>query len=360
MGFLSLRVYNFRNLVNAVIPLGSRIVFLVGENGQGKTNLLEALYLLCFGSSFRTRNDDTFKAFGCSEMGIAGEYSSGTEGPLSVDIRITGREKRIFLNGKRISDRKELVSSVPCIVFCHSDIEFITGAPDRRRWFFNQVMSMHDPLFINTLRDYQKIIVSRNAVLKDGPANLLDVYDRQLAAAGLPILRKRAETVENFNFTFSPLFKRISGLPDNLTLRYSPSWKNAESEENILDALKHSRERDLIFGTTTTGVHRDRFSFYLGDRNFSKTASTGQTRLASLALRAAQACYLAERTGKPPVLLLDDVLLELDGKKRVLFLEVLPEFEQAFFTFLPDEPYNQYIKEKTLVYRVSEGAFSER
>ena len=359
MGFSIVRLFNFRNLDNSTVDVNSPVVFLVGDNGQGKTNFLEALYFLCFGSSFRTRNEENIKTIGETVAQVYGEYLLGKENQISLSVLLEGKEKKISLNGKRIFDRKEIINNIPCVVFCHNDIEFVNGSPEKRRWFFNQVLCMKEPLFLNTLREYQKILITRNKVLKEGPYDLLDIYDQQLVKKGVEIQEKREKTIDYFNAIFSPVFCKISGLdPGELKITYLPNWGKTEKEDTILSLLRKRRDLEVQAGVTTLGPHRDRFLFVLNERNFIKTASTGQARLVSLVLRVSQARFISENTGLKPVLLLDDVLLELDGKKRILFLESLPEYEQAFFTFLPEEPYKQYHKDAKIL-NTNKGIFTE-
>jgi DNA replication and repair protein RecF len=355
MGFRSVRTYQFRNLQDGETDLDAPEVFLVGENGQGKSNFLEALYLLCFGSSFRTKDESLLTRFGEKEMALRGDYASEGRVPFELSLRMAEGQKRISLDGKVIQDRRDLIAAVPCIIFCHDDISFAVGPPERRRWFFNQIMSLYDPLFIDTLRAYQKILRQRNAVLKAGGSSLLDVYDIQLAEVGTEIVEKRRAAVDEFNETFTELYGKVSRLPGDCVIRYMPSWKGHHDCDAAAATLRERREDDVRMGTTGTGPHRDRFIFFREGRNFSSDASTGQMRLISLVLRVSQAVFFSRKTGKKPVLLLDDVLLEIDGKRRVSFLESLPPYEQAVYTFLPDEPYQHYLHTSTAVYRVSDG-----
>jgi DNA replication and repair protein RecF len=161
----------------------------------------------------------------------------------------------------------------------------------------------------------------------------MDVYERQLAETGLEISRLRAAAVEAFNPLFSSLFSEVSGL-GACTIRHHPSWKDDETD-SVARRLAEARPTDARLGFTATGPHRDRFSFQLDGRSFGEHASTGQVRLLSLLLRIAQATLSLQRTGRKPLLLLDDVLLELDDERRRRVLSRLPAYEQAFFTFLP-------------------------
>lgn len=357
MGFLALKTYQYRNLKDAEVCLDAPRVFLVGENGQGKSNLLEAIYLLSFGSSFRTRRDQELIRRGCGELALHGKTAEH-----DISFLLSGKNgttKSIKLDGKPVTDRKELVRIFPAIVFCHDDISFVNGSPERRRWFFDQTMSLHEPLFIDTLRSYRKILKLRNMALKEDRRDLLDVYDIQLAKVGMEIQEKRREAIEGFNTTFSSLHEKVSGLEGEMKIAYRPSWKGCKGEEDVVLLLHRRRESDFEMKTSGSGPHRDRFAFLLEGKDFSSIASTGQLRLLSLLLRVGQARFFYEKCGRRPVLLLDDVLLELDPKRRQRFLETLPEADQIFFTFLPDRQYSELKGNDTMLLRVKEGEFIE-
>jgi DNA replication and repair protein RecF len=237
-------------------------------------------------------------------------------------------------------------------------MEFVAGSPERRRWFFDQSQSLYDPLYLEDLRKYRKVLKTRNALLKENYGNgnintLLDALDPQMAQYGLLLMEKRAEAAAQFSLTFTPLYEEVSGITD-IMVRYVPSWKET-TFDGIMAFLEKRREADISSGLCLSGPHRDRYIFTQNREEFSGKASTGQRRLLALLLRIAQARRFSAVTGKNPVLLLDDVLLELDPEKRRKFLLVMPEYEQAFYTFLPEEPYDRYRKSYTLVYNVSGG-----
>ena len=361
MGFCEIRHVNFRNLQNASVNLRAKQIYLIGENGQGKTNFLESVYMLCFGGSFRTRVDSSIVQHGLSDMSITGTVLTGgdMQEQIQLQLKYQHTKKNIFVNGKKIKDRKELVQQVPCIVFSHEDIGFVSGAPEKRRWFFNQTMSLYNPLFIDLLRRYGKIIKMRNSAIKNWDVRLLDVLDEQTAEVGCEIQKRRSEAIVLFNETFSNLFHAISGLEGDMRISYEPSWKGCNNVKEALVHLESKRARDRAILVSTSGPHRDRIRFMLQNHDFSKIASTGQLRLMSLILRVAQAIFFTNNTGRLPILLLDDVLLELDAGKRHRFLQYLPEHEQSFFTFLPDEKYQAFLSTDAMVYRVVDGALSE-
>jgi DNA replication and repair protein RecF len=328
-------------------------VYFVGENGQGKSNLLEALYIAAYGSSFRTRNDTEIVTEGQNDYSVRVMFRDGSNHTASVSVFYANGKKRIEKNGKTVTDRKDIINTIPCVLFCHDDMQFAVGAPEERRWFIDQTLSMYDIMYVDLLRRYKRILKSRNLVLKDRDTRMLDVYDSQLAEAGIDIQKKRREAIETFNKIFGNLYLHVTGI-DQVKVSYSPSWKGYTVTE-ALETLAQKRETDLSMGTTFSGPHRDRIRFLRGGKPFIPSASTGQRRLVSILLRIAQAVFYTEYTGKLPVLLMDDVMLELDPDKRQKVTALLPRYDQLFCTFLPGEPYERYRKENTKVYQIEGG-----
>ena len=356
MGFRSVRFYNFRNIEDGELSFGAPEVFLVGENGQGKTNVIEAVYLLSFGSSFRTRKDEHFIRHGAGEMALEGKFSDGGA-DTEILVKILDRHKEIRLEGKAVSHRREIIGRFPCIVFCHDDIGYITGAPDTQRLFFNQTLSLKDPLFLEIFGRYTRALKQRNAALRVKDINLARLFDEELAVCGIQIGRMRRELVDEFSGFFARFFAEVFAdgcEPDRVKIRYVPSWR-VEDLSAVRQILAGKIAQDVFFSSTTTGPHRDRFRFFFGEKDFSAAASTGQIRLASLILKTAQAAFFLSRAGRKPILLLDDVLLEMDPERRKRFIAQLPPSEQRFFTFLPDEQFPSYRKSDTLVYKVRGG-----
>lgn len=361
MPFDSIRFHNFRNIQNGEIPVAQRQVFFIGENGQGKTNFLEAVYSLCYGKSFRTNTDQVMVTHGSTEMGLAGCYVSTDSSFGNTDIRLTLRNgrKEILMDNKVIADRKLLVDRLPCVVFCHDDLEFVRGGPEFQRLFFDQTASFLYPEYLGNLRDYNKTLKSRNVLLKEQRIELIPVYDEQLVRLGMLLREKREMLTQVFNNLFTSLFESVSGGISGVHISYRSNWHDLD--ENAARRRLHERlPVDLSLRTTTSGIHRDKFLFLREQTDFSDSASTGQFRLMSLLMRLCQASLIDTLCQRKPVLLLDDVLLELDFAKRKRFLDSLPAHEQAFFTFLPDEQVDQYAQESALLYAVENGVFHEK
>lgn len=362
MPVLSISYVNFRNLQNATIDLLSKEVYFVGENGQGKSNILESIYYSAYGSSFRTHSDGELVRNGEQNFSIKTLYREESGATDTIFIAFEDGKKRIEKNAKKIQDRKDLINTMPCVLFCHDDLEFAEGEPERRRFFIDQSLSMYDIMYIDIRRRYGKILKSRNLLLKNQSYDMLDVYDSQLIQNGIEIEKKRRNAVFQFNQIFGKLYEDISRI-EGVNIRYEPSWHTAEGSipepDQVLSILREKRDMDKMIGTTMSGPHRDRIRFLKDGKPFIPTASTGQRRLCALLLRVSQAIFYTQVTGKKPVFLMDDVLLELDPDKRQKVTASLPEYDQLFCTFLPGEPYERYRHDGTRVYFIEKGEWHE-
>ena len=358
MHFKSIKFYNFRNINNGIVLFNKDDIILEGMNGQGKTNILESVYTLCYGNSFRTQVSREMIKHGERIMNLSAIIEDEDD-IYEVSYSLELNKRKIILNGKEVKDRKELIYLFPCIVFTHDDIDFIKGEPEMRRKFFDQTLSMYDPIYLNYIRSYRNILAQRNAAIKNNQISLLDIYDVKLANLGFEIIKSRKTMVNEFNEIFPFLYKKISGTEKNITVNYRSSWEEKENPNQIIEYLKETHDRDIKLLTTTSGIHRDRFTVNDENGPLVITGSTGQIRLASLLFRIAEARIFKDKTGKDPILLLDDVLLELDDIKRAKFLNELTSYCQAFYTFLPRESYFNEKKESIIEYNVCEGCLNE-
>ena len=379
MPFLYQTFYNFRNLKNDTIDLSNREVYFVGENGQGKSNILESLYYAAYGISFRTHIDSQIVKKGEKDFSINAFYKNEKETSTKVSVIFENGKKRIEKDGRKVQDRKELINTIPCILFCHDDMRFATGEPESRRFFIDQSLTLYDNMYIDDLRNYKKVLKNRNQILKTKQYDMLDVYDAQLAQYGLIVQQKRKKAIFQFNQIFGKIYEEISGI-EGVSISYEPSWKftNPQNVDNsvqnsgdfseknffpatqdIISLLLSRRDSDKVLETSLSGPHRDKINFIKDGHLFIQVASTGQCRLISLLLRVAQAIYYTRATGLKPVLLMDDVLLELDPDKRAKLTAMLPEYEQLFCTFLPGEPYERYMHDTTKIYKIEKGEWHE-
>ncbi len=360
MPLLSLNFNNFRNLENKSIDLLAKEVYFVGENGQGKSNLLEAIYMSSYGNSFKTHSDSEIVKYNNTNFFIKAFFkeNDGISHTINTYYDSTKNIKKVIeKNGKKVKDKKEIINTIPCVLFCHDDLDFIIGEPERRRFFLDQSLTMYDIVYIDIIRRYKKLLKNRNILLKEKNYETLDIFDIQLAEVGKEIIIKRKNAIYQFNRIFGNLFEKITGI-EGVSIYYTPSWKSIEINE-IINFMKEKRDIDKIMNTTMYGPHRDKISFVKNGKQYIPSASTGQRRLLSIILRIAQSQYYSEITHKKPILLMDDVLLELDPDKRQKVTALLPEYDQLFCTFLPGEPYERYKKSTTRIFYIENGDWHE-
>jgi len=358
LSFKKIKFINFRNLVDNEINLTTPVVFFIGQNGQGKTNLIEAIYYSCYGSSFRNKSDKNVIQRTKNMCYIQSRYSIDNMERI-IDIKIQDNNKKeIMVDKKKILDRKNLLENIPCILLSYNDIVYINGSPEKKRFFINQTLCLYDIFIVDLLRKYRKILLNRNCALKNYNSEIINIYDEKLAHFGLEIQIKRLELVNKINDFLTPLYKTIFNSNDELKIVYQPSWAEAKNTQEAIAHLSRNLKKDIKNMVTTSGPHRDNFYFSLNDDNFLNIASTGQIRLASLVLKIAQAKFLLCNDGKKPILLVDDVFLEIDYSKRKRILENLPDFEQAFFTILPNENLVEYDFQNRTIYYVENGKLS--
>ena len=387
MVYKSVRFYNFRNLLDREIELDGNIYYLVGENGAGKSSFIEALYLLSYGASFRERNLEHCLRQKDQPFAVSGRVQTDEQ---SHQIRVQYQKgqslgkKQIEVDGKKLKDRKHLLQVAPSIVFAPADSAYINGSPKDKRQFIDQTISLLDPNYIELSRDYARNLGQRNWVLKNRQIELLPTYTLQMAELGLEIQRLRFCYTAKLSVIFRELFAKVANFSAPVSLEYQPSWPHAstgtgsgetgaagatarEDLKACLEYLEKREERDLQLGSTQSGPHRDQLAFVVHSAqsaspegpklDFTKFASSGQLRLAALALKSAQAHYLQQSLHCPGILLLDDVLLEMDGAHRKRFLASLPPARQVFFTLLPEEEYHSYPFSDYRVLALQGGAF---
>ncbi len=356
MRFKRISIHDFRNISSADADVDAKDIVLTGENGQGKTNFLEAIYTLSYGSSFRTPHIREAVRNGSNGFHISAEFENSYGEIERITTSFSDNKRKITIDGKEIIDRRDLIYHFPCIAFIHDDIGFVKGEPEVRRKFFDQMMSLHSPAFFDSMRSYRAVLMQRNAAIRNNQISLMHLYDQRLAMHGLSIMKERASAVYDFNTIFPGLFRKISGSNIDIEIKYQPSWGDFPSEEEIISYLERTEERDIKLQTTTSGIHRDKFSVMTQSGPFASIGSTGQIRLCSILFRISEAKYFTEKTGKEPILLIDDVLLELDDSKRAELLSELKGYSQAFFTFLPRESYFGE-KRESIVYSAVNGSF---
>ena len=358
MRLRQLTLQNFRNVAGATLAFSGRQQFLVGANGQGKTNLLEAAGFLTALRSFRTTDPRVLIAQGGREAGIACELEHERQQETRVTIRLRTDGKEVQVDQERISRLADYLGRFPTVVFSSQDIQLVRGAPALRRRWLDLTLSAMDPRYLQVLQAFGRALAGRNALLKSGAADdaQLDAFERTLAPAAAELITLRVAGVAALGGALQAAYARLADSPEPATMAYEAAGDDA-SAEGLRTRLAAGRPRDRQFRTTLVGPHRDDLTFLVQQRPARDFASEGQQRSLVLALRLAQAAWFEARSGVRPVVLADDVLGELDPGRRTRFWAAIhPEAQViATGTHLPEGDLGAW-----QVFDVAAGAFRER
>ncbi len=353
-----LQAINFRNYEKLDLSFDSEknINLIVAKNGMGKSNLLEMLYYLSHLRAFRCATDKDLILHGQKHFQLFCDYEKkGIHG--SVNIKYSGK-KDILLDGKKIAKHSEILGKLQTVLFGSNDIFIISGSPNERRVFFDIFLSILDYDYLVALRTYGLLLKQKNAALKNKRNDILYFFDKQIADVAYLLINKRATLVNKVSLLFSELFRKIGNFKDEALLKYCSSYNRFfSSSAQLLDYILFQNKYDIEKGYCILGPHKDNYSFILNNTIFSKYASLGQIRLGALILKLVQAICYSEKFKTNPILLLDDVILELDNEKQKSFLSHICTDYQLFIT-VTDEKYKEFFidKNKIEILRVCNGS----
>lgn len=324
MNFTSLQLTNFRSYKRADFDLGENITLVVGPNASGKTNLLEAVYVLVAGKSFRAKEIDLIN-HGQSYFRI--ELKSPDDN-YSLGFKYEdGRQEKRVAHGKTKKSLAQHLGTLQAVLFEPGDLNLISGPPDRRRRYLDYILCLTDKQYLKGLQQYRKVLRQRNALLGDfaidAIQNQIFAWDIQLTDLAVDIFNKRQALVQHINRLADGLYAEIAGEPVGLKMNYSASVPAEDYADNFMRTLQSNLTRDLAAGFTTIGPHREDFAVSFGSGNLTAVASRGETRTAVLVLKLAEMNYVEAVTGVNPLLLLDDVFSELDNSRRQFLLHKL-------------------------------------
>lgn len=330
----SLSLTNFRSYESAAFEFSQRTV-LVGRNGVGKTNLLEALYLLASTKSFRADREREMIFWGHAEGNVTAEIrSGGVTHQVSAGLAAGARaiSKTFLVDGQKQRTR-DLLTAFPMVLFSADDIRLVDGAPGRRRRALDLALTQSSRVYYEHLTTYNRVLASRNRLLEQvqsGEAGIdeLEFWDTQLITSGQAIVLARQRFTDFFNQQLAGLYQGIATVVEKgrLELAYRPL------ATDLAEEIPRRRNQDIAVGTTTAGPHRDDWSLILGNRPLSSFGSGGEFRSAMLAFRMAELAWLTESLHVSPVLLLDDVFSELDELRREALLASLPDTQTIITT----------------------------
>jgi DNA replication and repair protein RecF len=332
---------NYRNLVDGVIEPCEKINVIYGNNAQGKTNILEALWLFCGGHSFKGSKETEFIKFGEKFARIKASFFSQNR-EQEAEIIFGANKKEVVINGVKKNSSASLIEKFNAVVFSPEDLTLVKRGPSARRRFIDSAICREKLKNAILISKYNQTLNQRNALLKDiyrhpELGSTLEIWDETLCALGAKIIFQRLKYIDKLSKDAQEYHFGISDNTEELKIVYYSNCfaKFGDSENEIFDkiisAFKESKNEDINSGYTNIGPHRDDFNIIINNRKAKVFASQGQQRSAVLSLKLAEANVLSELTGESPVILLDDVLSELDKKRRDFLLNKIKNY-QVFIT----------------------------
>ena len=377
MWISTLNILNYRNIREASLQFSDKLNCFVGLNGQGKTNVLDAIYLLSFAKSAMTSQDSLNITHGEEMAMVQGSYQPSVVScqPFTISCGIKRGQKKQFRRDKKDYPRLiDHIGLIPLVMISPADQQLIDEGSDERRRFMDVVISQLDRKYLDCLTKYNVLLKQRNALLKQyaeagfPPDDLLEVLEAQMIEPAEYIFKARMEFFEQFEPCFAKVYKRISGLEDSKNpenpevpiLRYVSQLQ----DRDLREAFVKTRQRDLILGWTSQGIHKDDLEMKLGEWPLKQVGSQGQQRTFVLAMKLAQALYLSDKVTKDnvqrkPILLLDDIFDRLDSERVERIVEIVQgeEFGQIFITDTDREHLSDLLRpnENARIFHVENG-----
>ncbi|MFZ0391342.1 MAG: DNA replication/repair protein RecF [Calditrichia bacterium] len=363
-----LKLQNFRNYRESKINFqpGTNVIF--GNNGQGKTNLLEAICFLTLTKSFRTSSDQNLILNKEPYFRIEGIFSSRSGRQAGASIAYSPQEgKRLVFNHQRIQKFTDYIGSVPIVLLDPSDLQISQGGPHLRRRFLDMMLSQASRVYLHHLVEYRRSLRQRNFLLQQETtdATLLQSWEEALLQNGLVLIQKRREAVEMLDGMIREFYALVSGRPDKIKVVYRTAVINgdAEAQENDLrKKIEQSRKDDLRSGVTSVGPHRDDLLFLINGKPLRNVGSQGEHKTFIIALKMAEFRFLREAYSEPPVLLFDDVFGELDSGRIGNMINELVRIGQVFITTTSPDFFGKYgnWENEPAFYHVEQGEIKEQ
>lgn len=351
----SLELSHFRNYETLDLLFDKGTNILYGDNAQGKTNILEAIYLSATTKSHKGSKDKDVISFGKEESHIRTYLEKdGVEVKVDMHLR-SNKSKGIAINGQKIKKAAELLGILNVVFFSPEDLSIIKNGPAERRRFVDMELCQLDSFYLYNLNHYNKIVNQRNKLLKDLYLNpslreTLTIWDSQLVSFGSKIIERRRQFIEQLNDIIKEIHSKLSGGKEELVIQYEPDVEIEDFEKK----LKYNQERDIKLKQTSAGPHRDDFSFLIQDIDIRRFGSQGQQRTAALSLKLSEIELVKKMTKDTPVLLLDDVLSELDSNRQNYLLNSIGDIQTIITCTGLDEFINNRF-EINKIYKVTTG-----
>ena len=353
-----LSLTNFRNYDKLDINFNPYLNIIIGNNAQGKTNILEAIYYLSITKSFLIVNDSICIKNGKLFSKIVGNIQSN-DSKKKLEFLINENGKKLMVNDNEIKKHASYIGILKVIVFNPDNIRLIKDAPGNRRKFLNVEISQLDSKYLNVLNEYNTVLKQRNEylkVIKNGKVNQVyfDILNSKLVDLAVYIYKVRVNFINLVNKYINDIFKDISG-DDGLILNFFPSVDIFDVKKSMEDKINNNYDREIVYGNTLFGPHRDDLRFKIHDKDLILYGSQGQLKMAILALKLSEVKVFYEICGEYPVLLLDDLFSELDVLKRNKIISYLNKDIQTIVTTTDLENIDKDFIKDAYVYKIIEG-----
>ncbi|MCY6485374.1 DNA replication/repair protein RecF [Clostridium aestuarii] len=353
----SLQLKNFRSYENLFLTLTKGINIFIGDNAQGKTNILESIYYCSIGKSHRTNKDKELIQWDAKDSYIS-VYVCKERLDKKIDIKIFKEGKKgVKINSIKLNNISELIGVFNVVIFSPEDLKIVKESPANRRKFLDIELCKLNKKYYYNLVQYNKVLSERNAVLKNWNSNMsiIEIYDKQLSKFGSFIIKERLKYIQNLNEEGNKIHKEITSDTENIEFKYITPIKDFNHvERELLDILTHNRKKDAEKRMTSIGPHRDDFLININGIDTRKYGSQGQQRTSVLSLKFASLELIKNQSGEYPVLLLDDVLSELDVKRQKYILNSVNKV-QTIITCTGIVDIKDYLSDSTKLYEVESG-----
>nr|WP_300002724.1 DNA replication/repair protein RecF [Tissierella sp.] len=363
MNLEDIKLINFRNYSNIEFTLNRNLNVFIGNNAQGKTNLIEAIYVCATGKSFRTNRDKEIISF-CRDEGYIAANVCVENYKKFIEVKLhRDKPKRIRINKTELESYKELNSGLNVVIFTPEDLKIVKGGPGERRNFLDEGISQIKPIYGYNINKYKKILFQRNNLLRSSKFKkdlheLLDVFDNQIVKIGTSIILNRAQYTEKLNLISKGIHGEITDEKETLDLKYISNVPiledRAQMEKTYLDLLKKNIKRDVEYNTTEIGPHRDDIEMYINGSDARIYGSQGQQRTTILSIKLSEVELLKFEKGSYPVLLLDDVFSELDETRRTFLVSFFKDI-QTFITTTAGEELEEMESLNKTIFLIDNG-----
>lgn len=356
-----IQLENFRNYQDLHTDFDPNVNIFFGNNAQGKTNLLESLYLSSMGKSFRTSKDQDMIRFDCDFFRTKVTAYKDEEA-ITVEIAVNRKGKKgIKINGTKANKLSQLFENIYIVIFSPEDLKIVKDEPEKRRKFIDRELCQIKPSYYNNLHQYKKALVQRNTYLKESyiDESVLDIWDYKLAEYGSKVILQRDEFVKQIHRISSKIHEGITNGKEQLHVSYEPSIPICQNLQNYFyEILKDNRKKDMRNRTTGKGPHKDDLKLQTGGIDIRHFGSQGQQRTAALSLKLSEIRLIKEETGENPILLLDDVLSELDQERQNYLIHSLTD-TQIFITTTEISPEVKHFLKNIRYYKIEKGTVLE-